>query len=51
MDWESILYIEAAAGKKAILRNYDQKSRTMVMKRGMGGDLTLKIDEVSERAI
>jgi myo-inositol-1(or 4)-monophosphatase len=49
--WEAVLRRAAAAGRKAILSNYDVASRRAVLKRGAGGDLTLKIDEVSERAI
>ena len=50
-DWTHVLRRAASSGKRAILRNYDRKSRTTVVKRGVGGDLTLRIDEVSERAI
>lgn len=51
IDWVPILRRAAESGKNAILRNYDMASRTKVVKHGVGGDLTLKIDEVSERAI
>jgi myo-inositol-1(or 4)-monophosphatase len=46
-----VLRRAASAGKRAILQNYDPVSRRKVVKRGVGGDLTLRIDEVSERAI
>lgn len=49
--WKPVLRRAATSGKKAILRNYDLTNRTTVVKRGVGGDLTLKIDELSERAI
>ena len=39
------------AGRKAILENYIPSSRNKILKRGMGGDLTLRIDQVSESAI
>lgn len=51
VDWESILGRAARAGKEAILSQYDSKGRTEVVGRGLGGDLTLKIDEASEKAI
>jgi myo-inositol-1(or 4)-monophosphatase len=41
----------ARLGRRAIIRNYDWESRNLVMKRGVGGDQTLKIDEASESAI
>jgi myo-inositol-1(or 4)-monophosphatase len=50
-DWLSILRRAAKAGRAAILANYDVGSRTEVTGRGAGGDLTLRIDEVSENAI
>ncbi len=49
--WLAILRKAARAGRNAILENYDQASRRKVIKRGVGGDLTLRIDEVSENAI
>ncbi|MGI0078024.1 MAG: inositol monophosphatase family protein [Nitrososphaerales archaeon] len=49
--WLSALRKAAKAGRKAILDNYDEGSRSRVVKRGVGGDLTLRIDEVSEKAI
>jgi myo-inositol-1(or 4)-monophosphatase len=49
--WEAVFKRAADAGRKAILSNYDVASRRAVLKRGAGGDLTLKIDAVSERAI
>lgn len=49
--WEAVLKRAAAAGREAILQNYDVHSRKEIVKRGVGGDLTLKIDEVSESAI
>lgn len=51
INWKSVLNRAAASGKKAILRNYDSASRSTIVKRGVGGDLTLRIDEVSEEAI
>ncbi len=48
-EWIEILRRAANAGKQAIEKNYDQRAR--VLKRGVGGDLTLKIDEASESAI
>jgi len=50
-DWATILRKAASAGRTAILQNYNVASRRKVVKRGVGGDLTLRIDEVSERAI
>lgn len=50
-SWVNTLRRAAYAGKKAILSNYDIASRRKIIKRGVGGDLTLKIDEASERAI
>jgi fructose-1,6-bisphosphatase/inositol monophosphatase family enzyme len=50
-EWVEILRNAANAGKIAIEKNYDFASRTRVIKRGAGGDLTLKIDEASESAI
>ena len=49
--WLAILRKAARAGRNAILENYDKASRRKVIKRGVGGDLTLRIDEVSENAI
>ena len=51
IDWATVLRKAASAGRTAILQNYNVASRRNVVKRGVGGDLTLKIDEVSERAI
>ena len=39
------------AGRNAILRNYSVANRHKIIKRGVGGDMTLRIDEVSEKAI
>lgn len=50
-EWLSALRKAAKAGRRAILANYDETSRSRVVKRGVGGDLTLRIDEVSEKAI
>src|SRR5579875_941103 len=50
-QWLGILRRAANSGRKAILANYDLITRKTVTKRGMGGDLTLRIDEVSEDAI
>lgn len=49
--WIKILRKAALAGRSGILDNYDIKSRTEVLSRGAGGDLTLKIDQASERRI
>jgi fructose-1,6-bisphosphatase/inositol monophosphatase family enzyme len=49
--WLQILRKAALAGRRAVLANYDFDSRTKVVKRGAGGDETLKIDAVSEAAI
>ena len=51
IDWAAVLRRAASAGRTAILQNYNVASRRSVVKRGVGGDLTLRIDEVSERAI
>lgn len=51
MNWESVLRKAAVAGRKAILSNYDGFARRKIVKRGVGGDLTLRIDEASEQAI
>ena len=49
--WLSVLRRAADAGKRAILSNYDYSERRTVIGRGAGGDLTLKIDKISETAI
>jgi myo-inositol-1(or 4)-monophosphatase len=51
LEWIEILRRAAQAGKQSILENYDLNSRKQVVKKGVGGDLTLKIDEVSESAV
>ncbi|MGI0091693.1 MAG: inositol monophosphatase family protein [Nitrososphaerales archaeon] len=51
VDWISVFRRAATSGKRAILRNYNFENRVKVVKRGVGGDLTLEIDEVSEHAI
>ncbi|MDA4129622.1 MAG: hypothetical protein OK457_02515 [Thaumarchaeota archaeon] len=51
VEWVPVLRSAAQAGKKAILRNYDLSSRNKIVKRGVGGDMTLRIDEASETAI
>lgn len=51
LDWVQVLRKAAEAGKRAIIQNYSVDSRNSVVRRGVGGDLTLKIDEASERAI
>lgn len=51
VNWERTLRKAAHAGKRAILSNYDLEVRKKIVKRGVGGDLTLKIDEASEKAI
>jgi myo-inositol-1(or 4)-monophosphatase len=50
-DWVKVLRSAAAKGREAILTNYDLASRRRIVKQGVGGDMTLKIDEVSEVAI
>lgn len=50
-EWVEILRRAANAGMSAIESNYTPSSRTKVTKRGVGGDLTLEIDEASESAI
>jgi myo-inositol-1(or 4)-monophosphatase len=50
-DWSLVLRKAGNAGRKAILRNYTETSRHKILGKGMGGDMTLRIDEVSERAI
>ena len=50
-EWLKVLHKAAQAGKRAILQNYSVDSRNTVVRRGVGGDLTLKIDEASERAV
>jgi fructose-1,6-bisphosphatase/inositol monophosphatase family enzyme len=51
VDWVRVLHRAGLAGKRAILRNYNPASRNLIIKRGVGGDLTLKIDDASEKAI
>jgi len=51
VDWRNVLSRAGHAGRKAILQNYTETSRHKVLGKGMGGDMTLRIDEVSERAI
>lgn len=50
-EWVEILRKAAKAGRQSILENYDLATRSRMTKRGVGGDLTLKIDEASESAI
>ncbi len=50
-NWSAVLRKAGKAGRKAILQNYTESSRHKVLRKGMGGDMTLRIDEVSERAI
>jgi len=50
-NWVNILRRAGLAGRKAILQNYTDASRHKVMGKGMGGDMTLRIDKVSENAI
>ena len=50
-DWLPALKKAARAGRRAILQNYTESSRHKVLGRGMGGDMTLRIDKVSENAI
>jgi myo-inositol-1(or 4)-monophosphatase len=49
--WVNILRRAGLAGRKAILQNYTDASRHKVLGKGTGGDMTLRIDKVSERAI
>jgi fructose-1,6-bisphosphatase/inositol monophosphatase family enzyme len=51
LDWSKILGKAGRAGRNAILRNYTAVNRHKIIKRGVGGDMTLRIDEVSEKAI
>jgi myo-inositol-1(or 4)-monophosphatase len=51
LDWEKTLRKAGLAGKKAILQNYTESSRHKILGKGMGGDMTLRIDRVSEKAI
>jgi len=51
LNWSAILRKAAQAGRSAILKNYTESSRHKVLGRGKGGDMTLRIDEVSERAV
>jgi myo-inositol-1(or 4)-monophosphatase len=50
-NWSSVLRRAGASGRKAILRNYTYSSRHQIIGKGMGGDMTLRIDKVSEKAI
>jgi len=50
-NWVNILRRAGLAGRKAILQNYTDASRHKVLGKGMGGDMTLRIDKVSEKAI
>jgi myo-inositol-1(or 4)-monophosphatase len=50
-EWFPVLRKAAKAGKAAILKNYDPTNRNEIVKRGVGGDMTLRIDELSESAI
>ena len=50
-EWIEILRKASNAGEKAISENYNLESRTKVVKKGFGGDMTLEIDEASEKAI
>ncbi len=49
--WIGSLRKAANAGKKAILANYKEDERRTVIGKGVGGDMTLKIDKASEDAI
>jgi len=51
LDWTRILRKAGHAGRKSILQNYTEANRHKIIKRGVGGDMTLRIDEVSEKAI
>ncbi len=50
-DWVKVLRRACLAGRKAIEDNYNVKARNLTLGRGSGGDLTLRIDKVSEDAI
>ncbi|MHB1908744.1 MAG: inositol monophosphatase family protein [Nitrososphaerales archaeon] len=50
-EWIEILRKAAKAGERSISENYNIESRTKVVKKGFGGDMTLEIDEASEKAI
>ncbi len=50
-NWSKVLRKAGAAGRKAILQNYTDVSRHKILGKGMGGDMTLRIDKVSEKAI
>jgi myo-inositol-1(or 4)-monophosphatase len=50
-EWLRILRKAGHAGRKAILENYTETSRHKILGKGMGGDMTLRIDKVSENAI
>lgn len=50
-NWPNILRRAGNAGRKAILENYTESNRHKITGRGTGGDMTLRIDKVSERAI
>src|SRR5579872_3151097 len=50
-DWLPVLRKAARAGKSAILKHYNRANRNEIVKRGVGGDMTLRIDELSENAI
>jgi fructose-1,6-bisphosphatase/inositol monophosphatase family enzyme len=49
--WLRSLQKAARAGRAAILANYREKGRYTVTGRGVGGDMTLRIDKASEDAI
>ncbi len=50
-EWSNILRRAGQAGREAILQNYTETSRHKILGKGMGGDMTLRIDKVSEKAI
>jgi myo-inositol-1(or 4)-monophosphatase len=51
VNWTQVLRKAGAAGRGAILRNYSESSRHKILGKGVGGDMTLRIDRVSENAV
>ncbi len=49
--WLTILRRAVSAGRRAIRSNYSFQRRMKIIGRGVGGDLTLSIDRISEEAI
>jgi myo-inositol-1(or 4)-monophosphatase len=50
-EWVKVLRRACLSGRDGIKQNYTKDSRYRVLGRGAGGDLTLKIDSLSESAI